>query len=202
MPLVDAPRLVVATGNAGKLREYTMFLEASGFDVVPFETGVEENGATYEENAILKAQAARDATGLPALGDDAGVELDVLGGFPGIRSARLAPTQTERTAELLKRLESFPRPWLGTFVAALALAASGRETVVVRGERRGEVIPEWRGTVGFGYDPIFLIPEDGRTFGEMQPQEKQRWSHRGAAFRALMATGALEALKRGVSASS
>jgi len=195
LPPSERPRVVVATGNPGKLREYTMFLDGSGFEAVPYDAGVDETGASYEENAVLKAEAARDATGLPAIGDDAGVELDALGGFPGLRSARLAPTQAERTAELLKRLAPFPRPWLAKFVAALALAAPGRATVVVRGERPGEVIPEWRGTVGFGYDPVFLIPEDGRTFGEMEPDEKGLWSHRGAAFRKLRETHLLDELK-------
>jgi XTP/dITP diphosphohydrolase len=184
-------RLLVATGNEGKLAEYRDLLGAAGFEVEPYPTGTEESGATYEENAVLKAAAALAESGRPALGDDTGIELEALDGFPGVRSARLAPTQPERTAALLRRLEGAPRPWRARFVCVIALAAPGRPPLTVRGERWGEVIPEWRGGVGFGYDPVFLVPEAGRTFGEMSRAEKDLWSHRGAAVRALLATGAL-----------
>jgi XTP/dITP diphosphohydrolase len=197
---LPAPRLVVATGNAGKLREYQDLLAPAGLDLVPLETGVPETGSTYEENAALKAKAALAATGLPVLADDAGIELDVLGGFPGLISARLGATQPERTARLLDRLQPHPRPWLGKFVCVLALALPGEEVLTFRGERRGEVIPEWRGTVGFGYDPIFVIPEVGKTFGEMPPAEKHRWSHRGQAVRKLLESGALDRVRHAAEA--
>ena len=168
-----------------------------GLELVPCDTGVDETGSTYAENAILKARSAVARCGLPALGDDAGIEVEALGGFPGLRSARLAPTQAERTAALLGRLEGQPRPWRARFVCALALVEPGREPVVAFGERWGEVVPEWRGSVGFGYDPIFLVPETGRTFGEMGPEEKHAWSHRGAAVRQLLESGALARLASG-----
>jgi XTP/dITP diphosphohydrolase len=190
------PELLIATGNAGKLGEYRSLLRGSGFELVPYPTGVEEVGETYDENARLKAEAAIASGQRPALGDDTGIELEALGGFPGPRAARLAPTQAERTATLLERLRDVPRPWYARFVCLIALAAPGEETVLFRGERRGEVVPEWRGTVGFGYDPVFYVPEAGRTFGEMDMEEKNRWSHRGVAVRHLLQSGALERLAK------
>jgi XTP/dITP diphosphohydrolase len=150
-------------------------------------------GETYEENARLKAEAGAAATGMAAMGDDSGVEVEALGGFPGLRSARLAPTQPERTQALLERLQGVPRPWKARFVCVVALARPGQATLTFRGEARGEIVPEWRGTVGFGYDPVFLVPEVGLTFGEMGPAQKHGWSHRGAAVRKLLESGALEA---------
>lgn len=190
-------RLVVATGNAGKLREYSELLANTRLELIDHDSHADETGTTYEENATLKAEAARDQTGLAALGDDAGIEVEALDGFPGLYSARLAPTQVERTRLLLERLASVPRPWRARFVAVVAVARPGMQTVTFRGERWGEVVPEWRGTVGFGYDPVFLVPEDGRTFGEMEPAEKHRWSHRGAAVRRLLESGVLEDITAG-----
>jgi len=189
--LADRPRLVIASGNTGKLREYRDLLAGAGVELVAFDSEVEEVGETYAENARLKAEAARSRSGLPAIGDDSGIELEALGGFPGIRSARLGPNQKERTAELLRRLEGVPRPWKARFVCVIALAAPGRETRFFEGECRGEVVPEWRGEAGFGYDPIFLVPGTGKTFGEMSPEEKRKHSHRAAAAKALLESGAL-----------
>ena len=190
------PRLVIASGNAGKLREYRDLLSEAGVDIVAFDSEVDEVGDTYAENARLKAETALVRSGLPALGDDSGIELDALDGFPGIRSARLGPTQKERTAELLSRLHGVPRPWRARFVCVIALAAPNRETQFFEGECRGEVVPEWRGEAGFGYDPIFLVPGTGKTFGEMAPEEKRKYSHRAAAARALLESGALRQLGR------
>jgi XTP/dITP diphosphohydrolase len=187
-------RLVIASGNAGKLREYRELLADTGFELVAFDSEVEEMGETYAENARLKAETACSRSQLPALGDDSGVEVEALGGFPGLRSARLAPTQVERTAELLKRLEGKPRPWDARFVCVVALGAPGRPTQFFEGECRGEIVPEWRGQAGFGYDPIFLVPGTGKTFGEMPPEEKQLYSHRARAVQALLESGALDRL--------
>ncbi len=187
-------RLVVATGNTGKLREYRELLAETGLELVAFDSEVDEAGETYAENARLKAESATERSGLPALGDDSGVEVEALGGFPGIRSARLGPTQEERTAELLKRLEGKPRPWNARFVCVLALAEPGHPTQFFEGECRGEIVPEWRGKAGFGYDPVFLVPGTGKTFGEMPPEEKRLYSHRALAVRALLDSGALERL--------
>jgi XTP/dITP diphosphohydrolase len=189
--LAERGRLVIATGNAGKLREYRELLADTGFELVAFDSEVDEVGQTYAENARLKAETATARSGLPALGDDSGVEVEALGGFPGIRSARLGPTQQERTAELLRRLEGKPRPWNARFVCVVALAAPGHDTQLFEGECRGEIVPEWRGEAGFGYDPIFLVPGTGKTFGEMAPEEKRLYSHRARAVRALLESGAL-----------
>src|SRR5207302_267591 len=132
-----------------------------------FETGVTEDGDSYAANATLKAEAACAAAGLAALGDDTGLEVEALGGFPGLRSNRLAPTAGERNRLVLGRLAGTPRPWRARFVCALALAVPGRPTRVFVGERAGEVV-EPRGPGGFGYDPLFLVPDAGRTFAEME----------------------------------
>jgi XTP/dITP diphosphohydrolase len=192
--LAERGRLVIATGNAGKLREYRELLADTGFELVAFDSEVDEVGQTYAENARLKAETATARSRLPALGDDSGVEVEALGGFPGIRSARLGPTQQERTAELLRRLEGKPRPWTARFVCVVARAAPGHDTQLFEGECRGEIVPEWRGEAGFGYDPIFLVPGTGKTFGEMAPEEKRLYSHRARAVRALLESGALERL--------
>jgi XTP/dITP diphosphohydrolase len=194
--LPDRPRLVIASGNAGKLREYRDLLADAGVALIAFDTEIDEVGETYQENAALKAEAALSKSGLPSLGDDSGVELEALDGFPGIKSARLGPTQKERTAALLGRLEGVPRPWKARFVCVIALARPGQETRFFEGECRGEIVPEWRGEAGFGYDPIFLVPGTGKTFGEMPPEEKRKYSHRAAAARALLESGALSRLRR------
>jgi XTP/dITP diphosphohydrolase len=192
--LAERRRLVLATANAGKLREYRELLADTGFELVAFDSEVDEVGQTYAENARLKAETACARSGLPSLGDDSGVEVEALGGFPGIRSARLGPTQQERTAELLRRLEDKPQPWLARFVCVLALAAPGHDTQFFEGECRGEIVPEWRGEAGFGYDPIFLVPGTGKTFGEMPPEEKRLYSHRARAVRTLIDSAALKQL--------
>jgi XTP/dITP diphosphohydrolase len=192
--LPDRRRLVIASGNTGKLREYRDLLAETGLELVAFDSEVDEVGETYADNARLKAEAAAARSGLPSLGDDSGVEVEALGGFPGIRSARLGPTQEERTRELLQRLAGHPRPWHARFVCTLAIASPGRPTEFFEGECRGEIVPEWRGQAGFGYDPVFLVPGTGKTFGEMPPEEKRKYSHRAAAVRALLESGALERL--------
>src|SRR5437899_4469853 len=142
------------------------------------DPGVAEVGTTYAVNAAVKAEAAREALGLPAVGDDSGVEVEVLKGYPGIHSARIGPTQKERTQVLLDRLAGHPRPWLARFTCTIALAAPGRPTGFFEGECRGEIMPEWRGVGGFGNDPGFLGPEEGRSFVEMAPEQTAPYSHR------------------------
>ncbi len=192
--MAERRRLVIASGNTGKLREYRELLAGAGVELVAFDSEVDEAGETYQENARLKAEAGTARSGLGALGDDSGVEVEALEGFPGIRSARLGPTQEERTAELLRRLEGKPRPWDARFVCVLALAEPGQPTQFFIGECRGEIVPEWRGEAGFGYDPVFLVPGTGKTFGEMPPEEKRLYSHRARAVRALLESGAMERL--------
>ena len=192
--MAERRRLVIATGNTGKLREYRELLAGTGVELIAFDSEVDEVGETYAENARLKAETAASRSGLPALGDDSGVEVEALGGFPGIRSARLGPTQGERTAELLKRLEGKPRPWNARFVCVVALTDPGHPTQFFEGECKGEIVPEWRGEAGFGYDPVFLVPGTGKTFGEMRPEEKRLYSHRARAVRALLESGAIQRL--------
>jgi XTP/dITP diphosphohydrolase len=184
-------RLLIATGNAGKLREYGRLLEGSRLELDGRDSDVEEVGDTYQANAALKAEAVATLTGEPALGDDSGLEVKALNGFPGLRSARLAGTQEERNRILFARLTAVPRPWRARFVCAVALAVPGQPTRCFTGERWGELVDPRSGGHGFGYDPVFLVPAVGKTFDEMEPAEKDRWSHRAAAVRALLNSGAL-----------
>src|SRR5215471_1100055 len=184
-------RLVVATGNPGKLRDLGGLLAPAGAALTAHDPGVPEDADTYEGNAAVKAEAAAAATGLPALGDDSGLEVAALDGFPGLHSARIAPTQAERERVLFERLAGKPRPWHARFVCVLALAVPGRTTRFFSGRAEGEVV-ERRGVGGFGYDPVFLVPELGRTFAELASSgEKDRWSHRAAAVAALLESGVL-----------
>jgi XTP/dITP diphosphohydrolase len=184
--------VVLASGNAGKLRELEALLAGSGVELTGLDTGITEDEPTYAGNAARKAEAAAAATGLPALGDDSGLEVAALDGFPGLHSARIAPTQPERERLLFERLARVPRPWRARFVCVLALAVPGAPTRVFEGAAEGEVVERRDAGGGFGYDPVFLVPEVGRTFSEMAPEEKDRWSHRGNAIRALLASGALD----------
>jgi XTP/dITP diphosphohydrolase len=122
--------------------------------------------------------------------------VEALGGWPGLCSARVAATQEDRHQLLFERLAGVPRPWRARFVCALALAAPGGPTRTFLGSREGEVVEPRAGPGGFGYDAVFLVPELGRTFTELSPAEKHATSHRGAAIRALLASGALAALPR------
>lgn len=188
-------RLLIATANEGKLREYAELLAGLGLELEGRPPGVDESGQTYEANAALKAEAVATAARLPTLADDTGLEIEALDDFPGLRSARLAPTPEERNRLVLERLAGVPRPWRARFVCALALACPGRPVRLFRGERAGEVVePPPANGGGFGYDPVFLVPEAGLRFAQMDPPEKNRWSHRGAAVRTLLASGALSEL--------
>jgi XTP/dITP diphosphohydrolase len=185
-------RLVVATGNPGKLAEFRELLsECSGLKLSALDPGVPEDADTYAGNASIKAEAACRASGLAALGDDSGLEVEALDGYPGLHSARVAATQPERNRLLLDRLTAVPRPWRARFVCVLALAIPGGPTRVFHGAREGEVVEPRANGSGFGYDPMFLVPEVGLTFAEMEPAQKHRWSHRGASVRALIDSGAL-----------
>src|SRR5207245_9387576 len=135
-------------------------------DIVAFDSEVDEVGDTYAENARLKAETALAKSGLPALGDDSGIELDALDGFPGIGSARLGATQRDRTAELLSRLNGVPRPWLARFVCVIALAAANRETQFFEGEGRTEGVPGCGRESGLGSDPGVRGARTWTTLGE------------------------------------
>lgn len=189
------PRLLVATGNLGKLREIQALLEGLAIElVVPAELGlnqdVEETGATYAENAALKAIALARAARLVTLADDSGLEVDVLGGLPGIRSARFAPqpgaTDADRRAYLLATLKSHPQPWKAHFHCTVAVASPSGEVRFAEGRCFGEIIVEERGLNGFGYDPIFYLPELGKTMAELTMAEKNLISHRARAIKSAI----------------
>jgi XTP/dITP diphosphohydrolase len=189
--------LLLASNNLGKLREFHALLD--GLDVkllTPKQVGlsikVEEIGETYAENAALKASAYCEASGLLTLADDSGLEVDILGGLPGIYSARFSPiehaTDADRRKYLLEKLYGNPRPWTAHFHCTVVMTAPGGETYCSTGECHGEIIPEERGTGGFGYDPIFLLSSLGRTMAELEIGEKNRLSHRARAVSAALST--------------
>ena len=196
-----APRLVLATRNQGKLRELRELLrgQVPGLDVdtqvIDAETAgapdVAETGTTFEANALLKARAVADATGLPAVADDSGLAVDVLGGAPGIFSARWAGRHGDDSANLQLLLAQLadiaPEHRGAAFVCAAALALPGEAGEHVEtGELRGTLLRAPRGTGGFGYDPILAPQGSERSTAELAPEEKNAISHRGQAFRALL----------------
>lgn len=187
------PRLLLATSNPGKAREVREILAGTGWEVAtPRDLGLAmaapiETARSYAENAIAKAVAAARASGLPALADDSGIEVDALDGAPGPLSARFGgPTLTdaERCALLLRRLEGVPTGRRGArFRAVVALALPGNRAVTREGVLEGRIALAPRGANGFGYDPVFELP-DGRTAAELGA-EKQTVSHRARALAAM-----------------
>lgn len=194
-------RYVIATNNAHKLREIRAILENDSRAFLSMEeahihTDPEETGATFEENALIKARAACAASGLPAMADDSGICVDALNGAPGIHSARYCPgTDRERTEFLLKNMEAVhDGQRQGRFVSAIACVYPDGTEFTVRGECEGVILREIRGEGGFGYDPVFFSPGDGCTFAEMPQARKNEISHRARALAAMKA--ALEARGR------
>jgi XTP/dITP diphosphohydrolase len=191
-------RIVLATANPGKAREIRSIMAAAGVDVQllarPAEVPeVEERGATLLENAVLKAYALRDATGLPALADDTGLEVDALGGAPGVRSARYAGPGASDAANvdrLLRTLAGARRnARTARFRTVVVLASPGAADAVAHGVLEGTIADAPRGGGGFGYDPVFLpAGGGGRTLAELSPAEKDSLSHRGRALGALAVT--------------
>jgi len=184
------PKLLLATNNTGKIAEMKALLEGLGIELLtPVSLGlnleVAEDGETYAENAACKAEAFVRLSGLVSLADDSGLEVDALDGRPGLHSHRFAPganaTDADRRQYLLQQLQGKPRPWKACFRATVAVAVPGRKTLLASGMCEGEIIPEERGTNGFGYDPLFFIHEFGRTMAELTMNEKNRLSHRARA---------------------
>ena len=190
-------KIVVATRNRGKLREIVPLLAELGLELHTIDElapGVElrEDGLTFEENALAKARQAAGATGLPAIADDSGLEVDALGGAPGVHSARYAGSPTndaQNNAKLIAALGAISgAARTGRFRCVAAFVDPVRGIEIVRsGSCAGEILGAPRGAGGFGYDPLFLVPALGRTMAELSLEEKNRLSHRAAAFRALAA---------------
>lgn len=189
-------RILIASKNKGKVGEIQSLL--SGLDLqwltldqLGIEKSVAETGKTYAENAVLKAQKYAQIAGMITLSDDSGLEVDALDGAPGILSARFAPqpgaTDQDRRRYLLQLLAEHPRPWKAHFHCTVAIITpSGGKPALAEGTCFGEIIPEERGTNGFGYDPIFLFPKAGRTMAELAEAEKNEISHRARAIRAAV----------------
>ncbi|MBT3189422.1 MAG: RdgB/HAM1 family non-canonical purine NTP pyrophosphatase [Anaerolineae bacterium] len=184
-------KLLLASQNSGKLREMQFILQDLPIQIISptdinIHLDVKESGKTYAENAALKAKAFAEASGLMALGDDSGLEVDALNGEPGLYSARYAPIPDaddgDRRDFLLKNLLPHPRPWTARFRATIAIAQPNGEISYTEGICEGEIIPEERGSGGFGYDPIFYLPELGCTMAELDEKEKNRLSHRAKAL--------------------
>ena len=186
-------RVGLATANEKKRAELEAILAEFDLELVPMtELGVDspvEDGETFEANALIKARAVTAATGLPAIADDSGLEVDALGGAPGVRSARYAgedATDADNNAKLLAALAEHPeQAWAARFVCAVALVTPDGDERVVRGHMEGRIIGEPRGSNGFGYDPLFVSAGERRTNAELPPEVKHAHSHRGAALRAL-----------------
>ena len=181
---------VIATNNAHKLHEIRDILENDRRRFISMkEAGIatdpEENGLTFEENALIKARAACKASGMPALADDSGLEVDALNGEPGIRSARYCEgSDADRVVYLLKKLENVPENARGAqFVSAIACVYPDGTEFAVRGICRGVILTENRGEGGFGYDPVFFVPQEGETFASMPQARKNAISHRANSLK-------------------
>jgi XTP/dITP diphosphohydrolase len=180
---------VIATNNGHKLQEIRDILENDRRKFISMkEAGIatdpEENGSTFEENALIKARAACKASGLPALADDSGLEVDALNGEPGIRSARYCEgSDADRVDFLLRKMETVAKDARGAqFVSAIACVYPDGTEFVVRGICRGEILRERHGNGGFGYDPVFWVPEEGESFSSMPQERKNAISHRANAL--------------------
>jgi XTP/dITP diphosphohydrolase len=193
--------LLIATNNKGKIKELQDLLKDAGMELLtPAEINLDldviEDGQTYAENATKKAVAFAQASGLVALADDSGLEVNALDGAPGLYSARYGSpnggklSDAERRTFLIKNLQDKLRPWNARFHATIAVAVPNGETHLAEGFCEGEIIPEERGTGGFGYDPVFLLSELGKTMAELSMEEKNRLSHRARAV--MNARGILE----------
>jgi XTP/dITP diphosphohydrolase len=188
-------KVLLATNNNGKRIELEALLKNLEADfVTPGQLGIDidviEDGNTYAENALIKARAYCLASGLQALADDSGLEVAALDGLPGIHSARFSPkpgaTDADRRKLLLEQLTGKPRPWSAQFRCVVALVLPEGDYTLAEGICPGEIITEERGANGFGYDPVFFLPELGRTMAELTLTEKNTLSHRALAIQAAI----------------
>lgn len=187
-------KIVFATGNEGKMREIRQILADSETDIFSMKeegirTDVEENGATFEENAVLKARAVAELTDAIVLADDSGLEIDFLGGEPGVYSARYLGENTSyriKNARILERMQEVPeKERTARFVCVIAAVLPDGRTLTARGVMEGIIGYEERGEGGFGYDPIFFLPEYGCSTAELTMEQKNAVSHRGKALRLI-----------------
>jgi len=188
--MATMPELLLATSNPGKIREYRILLHGIGYRITtPDEEGiaaaVAESGDSYEQNARLKAVAYNGLSQLTTLADDSGLEVDALGGLPGVRSARFAgegATDEDKVGLLLARLNGVPREdRTARFICVIAIAHPGGRVDICHGECHGIIAFESKGKRGFGYDPVFYLPELGRTMAELPRSLKNQISHRARA---------------------
>lgn len=184
-------RLLIATHNQGKLLEYSKLLQdlplaLTYLDEIGVREEVAETGNTFAANAVLKAQEYASMTGLWTWADDSGLEVDALQGAPGVHSARFAgpeATDQDRFEKLLRELYSHPRPWTARFQCVVAVARPATEAETCTGTLEGTITNAPRGSNGFGYDPVFFVPDHGRTLAELPTSVKNEISHRGRASR-------------------
>jgi XTP/dITP diphosphohydrolase len=184
-------QLLIATTNRGKLSELRALLaseshELTDLKLLGLDLRVMEDGPDYDAIALKKALAYSHATGLWTVADDTGLEVDALGGAPGLRTARLSHDDRSRRASLLDLLANHRRPWTAVFRCSVVLAAPQGMSVLGRGACQGEIIPSERGSGGFGYDPIFLVADTGLTMAELPLGQKNRISHRARAVQDLI----------------
>lgn len=189
-----AKKLIFATGNEGKMKEIRMILEDMGMDIqslrdADVHADIEENGTTFEENAIIKARGVMELTGELVLADDSGLEIDYLNGEPGVYSARYLGEDTSyriKNQNLIDRLEGVPdEQRTARFVCVIAAALPDGRILTTRGTIEGMIGYEERGEGGFGYDPIFFLPEYGCSTAELSMEQKNELSHRGKALRSM-----------------
>lgn len=187
-------RIIFATGNEGKLREIREILADLGIEVVSMKAAgiqadIVEDGTTFEENAIIKAKAIHELTGEMVMADDSGLEVDYLNKEPGVYSARYMGEDTSyriKNMSLVERLEGVPdEQRTARFVCVIALVTKDGQVVTTRGDFEGRIGYEEKGENGFGYDPVFYVPEFGCYSAELSPEQKNAISHRGKALRLM-----------------
>jgi XTP/dITP diphosphohydrolase len=192
----ERKQVILATRNQGKVREFNRLFadlgwEAVSLDAFPDAPEVVEDGDTFEANALKKARTISTYLGMPAVGDDSGLEVDALEGRPGVYSARYAgegATDEDNWRKLLKELEDVPMERrTARFRCVLALAEPGKEPIMASGHCEGVIVRQPAGTNGFGYDPVFFLPQHMATMAQLSPEQKNQISHRAMALRNLLA---------------
>ncbi len=189
------PQLLIASGNPGKIKEIKAILDGLNLEIlstkdIGVKLEIAETGSNYLQNALLKAEAYLAETGLPVLADDSGLEVDALNGAPGIYSARFSQkpnaTDADRRQYLLEKLAGKPQPWTAHFHCTAVLILPNEIRIEKDGKCSGVIIAEEKGTGGFGYDPIFFLPDHHATTAEIPASLKNQISHRAKAIHAMI----------------